>query len=150
MKHLKVQVKMSSAVVHSNRLPHRFRIKKKEQNKTWLTCKSKKEWRSKEEKKGKLSRRKKLEPSRIDKKGKIWERNIDYNPLELSSMTSIRMTLSISRILKEIVSFHILKGILAWGSRSLILKRANLKVKRKINIMTTSFLRKILLILQPD
>lgn len=59
MKHLKVQVKMSSAVVHSNRLPHRFRIKKKEQNKIWLTFKSKKEWRSKEEKKGKLLRRRK-------------------------------------------------------------------------------------------
>jgi aspartate carbamoyltransferase regulatory subunit len=57
-------------------------------------------------------------------------------------MMNIKMMLLISKILKGIVFYHILKRILDKELKSLKLKKANKKYKKRINLMMTSFLRK--------
>jgi len=74
MRHLKVLVKMSSAKGHLNQLLHHFKINRKK-NKQHLVFSNKKGQKDKEERNERPKKRKKHVMKRIDKVGRIFERN---------------------------------------------------------------------------
>jgi len=76
MRHLKVRVKMSLAKEPLNQLLLHFKINRR-RNKLHLVYSNRKGQRDKEEKNARPKKRKRHEMKRIDKVGRIFERNYD-------------------------------------------------------------------------
>jgi len=74
MRHSKVLVKMSLAMGHLNQLLHHFKINKR-MNKQYLVFLNRKGQKDKEERNVKLKKRKRHAMKKIDKVGRIFERN---------------------------------------------------------------------------
>jgi len=76
MRHLKVQVKMSLVKERLNQLLHHFKINKR-MNKQYPVYLNRKGQKDKDERNEKLKKRKRHVMKKIDKAGRIFERNCD-------------------------------------------------------------------------